>query len=232
MKKIIAALAAASLFGAIGSAQAAVVSFTATKDTATTAWSDVLSIGKFDSNLGSLNSITFELSGTVSGSGRAESLDAASSIVTLSLSSILTLTRPDGSTIVVTNPVFSNGYAVSAFDGALDFAGGSGASTGPVSSSHSESFVSGSASDIGLFAQAGGGTISLGLGATGVSNGSGAGNLITQFATSAGGAVKVSYDYTVATPVPEPETYAMLLGGLGLLGLVRRRAAKKQAEAN
>ncbi len=30
-------------------------------------------------------------------------------------------------------------------------------------------------------------------------------------------------DYLVASPVPEPETYAMLLAGLGLLGLVARR---------
>lgn len=228
MKKIIAALAVASIFGAVGSAQAEVVSFTANKATATTAWTDLLSFGKFNSNLGTLNSITFELGGTVSGTGRAESLDAAASIVTLSLSSILTLTRPDGSTIVVTNPVFSNNYSLSAFDGAIDFAGSSGAFTGQVSSSHTESFASSSTNDFALFSQAGGGTISLNLGATGQSNGSGAGNLITQFATSAAGQVKVSYDYTAA-PVPEPETYAMLIGGLGLLGLVRRRSAKKQA---
>jgi hypothetical protein len=41
------------------------------------------------------------------------------------------------------------------------------------------------------------------------------------------------YDYTFRTyastnvaPVPEPETYAMMLAGLGLLGLVRRRKQK------
>ncbi len=36
-----------------------------------------------------------------------------------------------------------------------------------------------------------------------------------------------SEDVTVlaTAPVPEPETYAMFLTGLGLLGLARRRAA-------
>ena len=33
----------------------------------------------------------------------------------------------------------------------------------------------------------------------------------------------------VTTPVPEPETYAMMLAGLGLLGLVRRRKQKLNA---
>lgn len=227
MKKLFATLAVAGMLGAVGAAQAETLSFTAAKATTTTAWTDILSIGKFDTNLGTLNSITFDLVGTVSGSGRAESLDGAASSVTLALSSVLTLYRPDGSTLVVTNPVFSKGYSLSAFDGAIDFAGSSGAATGQVSSSHGESFVSSSSSDFALFSQAGGGTLSLGLGATGLSNASGAGNLISQFATSAAGNVTVTYNYTAAAPVPEPETYAMLIGGLGLLGAVRRRKGGK-----
>jgi hypothetical protein len=38
-------------------------------------------------------------------------------------------------------------------------------------------------------------------------------------------------DYLVATPVPEPETYAMLLAGLGLLGFAARRRKQKEAAA-
>ncbi|WP_229256232.1 choice-of-anchor E domain-containing protein [Duganella fentianensis] len=228
MKKILLALATTSLFAAT-SAQATVISYDVSKASTVTNWTDSLSVSKFDSKLGNLNSITFQLGGSVSGAGRSESLDAAASTVTLSLSSLLTLTRPDGTTIVVTNPVFSNAYSLTAFDGAIDFAGTSGAATGAVSSSHTETKISTSASDFALFSQAGGGSLTLSLRAAGLSNASGAGNLISQFNTEAGGNLKVTYDYTAAAPVPEPETYAMLIGGLGLLGLVRRRAAKQAA---
>ena len=36
---------------------------------------------------------------------------------------------------------------------------------------------------------------------------------------------------SVLTPVPEPETYAMLLAGLGLMGFVARRRQRKLAAA-
>lgn len=36
------------------------------------------------------------------------------------------------------------------------------------------------------------------------------------------------YDMTVSVPIPEPETYAMLLAGLGLLGVVARRRRELQ----
>lgn len=48
------------------------------------------------------------------------------------------------------------------------------------------------------------------------------GNMVSTTSGSFGGALQM------AAPVPEPETYGMMLGGLGLLGfLARRRKAKK-----
>lgn len=228
MKKITAALLLAGLFGAV-SAQASVVEFNAGKALTTTNWSDTLSFGKFDTKLGTLTSIKFELNGTVAGIGRAESLDGAASNVTLTLGSLLTLQRPDGSTLVVANPVFSTGYQFSAFDGGIDFAGSSGASTGQVSNSGSNAFTSFNANDFAAFSAAGGGGIGLKLTAMGNSSANGAGNLISTFNTAAAGDVKVVYEYTAAAPVPEPETYGMLLLGMGVLGLARRRANKNKA---
>ena len=48
------------------------------------------------------------------------------------------------------------------------------------------------------------------------------GTLVSDAGASFGGAVMMA-------PVPEPETYGMMLGGLGLLGFLARRRKAKQA---
>jgi len=51
-------------------------------------------------------------------------------------------------------------------------------------------------------------------------------NLIT---TDAAGTVTYKQDQLYITPVPEPETYALLLAGLGMMGFIARRRAAPQA---
>jgi PEP-CTERM motif len=222
MKKSFFAVAFVGLFGVAAASQADVISFSASKALSVTNFTSPLSIGKFDTSLGTLNSITFQLDGTVQGLGRAESLNATAANVTLTLGSILTLKRPDGSTLVAENPNFSQSFAFTRFDGVRDFGGTSGGSTGIRVATASELFTSTSTSDFALFSALNGGIISLDLNAVGASRATGPGNLMTAFQTSAAGNVTVTYDYQ-PTAVPEPETYAMLLAGIGLLALRRKR---------
>ena len=226
MKKTFAALALAAAFLPFASAQAATLSYSDNAALATTNWANTLSFSKFDTSLGNLTSIRFDLSGIVEGSGNAESLDSSASTVTLTLGSLLGLTRPDNSTLVVTNPVFSQTFQFTGFDSVINFGGTSGGSTGAVSATGSNFFVSSNASDFALFSALGGGTINLGLNAVGASSGNGSGNLITQFNTAASGVAKVTYTYTPTAVVPEPASLALICGGLGLLGAARRRKHK------
>ena len=222
MKKFFSVVAFVGLFGVAATSQAEVISFSASKALSTTNFTSPLSFGKFDTALGTLNSITFELDGSIQGLGRAESLNATASNVTLTLGAILTLKRPDGSTLIAENPNFSQSFAFARFDGVRDFAGSSGGTTGTRAATASDLFVSTSASDFALFSALNGGTIDLNLNAVGASRATGSGNLMTAFQTLAAGNVRVTYDYR-PTAVPEPETYAMLLAGLGLLALRRQR---------
>ena len=227
LKKTFAALAlAAALFPSAG-AKAAVISFNNSIGVTETDWSEALRFNKFDTKLGTLNSIKFDLSGVVSGAGFAENRGSSATKVTLTLGSTIELTRPDGTTLVVANPVFDQIYSLGRYDRVLDFAGTSGIHTGEVQASRAESFLSSSASDFALFS--GKGFIELGLSALGTSFAKGPGNVTTGFDTFASGAVQVSYDYTPFAEVPEPATLATLLAGLGLIGAVRRRRSGKQA---
>ncbi len=229
MKKSLVALALTAALLPFSSAHAGTISYTAATDLKTTNWTDVLSFKKFDTSLGKLTSIKFDLSGLVEGAGQAESKDTAESSVILSLESALTLRRPDGSKLVVTNPLFEKIFSFTAFDGVEDYSGTSGGSTGTVSAEATESFISTIAADFALFSALGGGDIVLGLGAVGKSSGSGSGNLVTQFNTAASGRAVVTYTYTPTVDVPEPATIATFMLGLGLVGAARRRRANKQA---
>jgi hypothetical protein len=158
-----------------------------------TNWSDTVSFPLFDPALGTLLSVSFELAGHVEGSAMFESLDAAPATVTMNLAAEIDLQRPDLTSLVTVLPLAATVDNVTAFDGVIDFGGTSGRTYENLSGDDSDSSSSNNAGDLALFT--GVGTIDLPCSALGASSGSGAGNLILQFMTSASADVSVIYEY-------------------------------------
>ncbi len=185
MKKLtlLAALAIAS----VGSAYADSISFSSSYGPALTNWNQNLSLNQFDSSLGSLTSIVFDYNGNVSSTFRFESLDAAPATLTANASADIVFGLPISDTLSISGSAIQ---PVTAFDGSIDFGGTSGALVGPVTGSDSGSLtlLSAFAPYIGL------GTYNINVAATGLSNVSGAGNLISQISTQAFAEIKVTYN--------------------------------------
>lgn len=215
MRKIAAIVAVVCITGA---ASADSVMYNDSIPLSTTNWSSSVTIPQFNPTLGILDSIEFSLAGHVEGDASYESLDAAPATVTLELAAEIELQRPDNSVLVAALPLVQTVENAAAHDGNIDFDGPSGSTFDNLSGDQTEMATLGPPvlpSDLAIFV--GFGSISLPVEASGASQGSGAGNLLLQFHTSASADVAVTYNYTV----PEPGSLALLT--LGALGLLRRR---------
>lgn len=218
----IAAAAVVSGFSVSAPAQATVVTYTDTIAQTATNWGPLLaSLPKFDTSLGPLISITASITGAILGNIRLESLDNAPATLVGTLSATQTLNKPGGGFLTNVLPSFTTTFAATAFDGTIDFGGTSGITHIGVTA-NATSTVGIALVDFGLFSCAGPcANLTMAVGAVGTSTGSGAGNLISQFNTSAGAQVSVTYNYGVSTP--EPASMALLGAGLLALGVARRR---------
>lgn len=185
----------------------------------TTNWNETFDVVGFDSQNGTrvLKSVEITLNGDVVGNAQAESLDMGATLIELSLQATLTLSlTAAGTELAEVIPVVNESFNASAFDGMIDFGGTSGVSFLELSGSASESESINTQSVLDEFIDVA--SVSLDADATGSSFGSGAGNLITQFATEAGLDWEITYVYNV---IPAPGALALL--GLGGLVAGRRR---------
>lgn len=218
------ALAAALMVATATASGAATISFSDTVAVQPTNWSETASVNKFDPSLGTLTSVKFTLFGEVIGDASAESLDASPSQVTLEVEARITATGPGlPGDLGVVIPVTSVVENFTAFDGVNDFDGTSGASFTGLTGDDTVVNVYNDAATLAFFT--GLGTADINLTGEGTSSGSGSGNLITQFATSAGGTITVEYTFDDGdmAPIPLPAGAPLLLGALAGLYLVRRR---------
>ncbi len=179
---------------------------------ATTNWSSSIALPKWDPSLFPgqvLTGISFDLDGSVTGDAKFESLDNAPATILMNLQATITLTDPSSNVLATVIPVANTSDNVTAYDGVTDFGGTSGKSYLGLAGNDSAS-----GSSVDYLAFTGVGNILLPITGNGASNGSGTGNLLLQFNTTAGASASVTYTYAA---VPEPGT--CLLAGLGAVGL-------------
>ena len=197
------AFCGAAVLATSASAQTSQQCHTAAIPLTTTNWALSVSVPKFDPALGTLQSISYSLTGFIEGDARAESLDNQPTVATLQFAGVITLTRPDMSQIVQVLPVANFTDPLAAFDGVIDFRGPSGVSHLNVSAMQMASFTSPPpASDLALFTGPIGnpGTITLPVTAVGTSVATGPGNIVSQFTQRARVDVQVCYTFLPNTP--------------------------------
>jgi hypothetical protein len=170
-----------------------------------------LSFDKFNPSLGNLTSVQFELFNTVNGSIYVsnDALSGAPATFTITTGGQLDSAVGGGtlSTLATTTKVFT-----------LAAGADSTLTLDPWTTTNSVTINS--AGQLGAFT--GPGTYHALLSGWSSDSLSGTGNASYFTNITMDGYAKVTYTYTTL-PVPEPETYAMLLAGLGLVGAIARR---------
>nr|WP_315261388.1 choice-of-anchor E domain-containing protein [uncultured Duganella sp.] len=175
-----------------------------------------LSFAKFDSSLGDLQSVKIELFSTIYGDINLENKGSSAATFTGSGSGVLTLVTAGGS--LATENSASHVFHLGGYDGVQDFGGASGHTYTfeDVVNSNSATY----SGNLGSFI--GSGNYLAGVSGTSDQSLAGTGNTAFYAFVSMDAYAKVTYTYA-ALPVPEPETYAMLLAGLALVGGIARR---------
>ncbi|RFP19574.1 PEP-CTERM sorting domain-containing protein [Duganella sp. BJB475] len=168
-----------------------------------------LSFAQFNASLGTLTSVQFELFNTIYGTIDIKNKASSGSTFTIHTGGDLTATVA-GQTVTTGNWI----------DPSFTLAAGASQHTDVAAVTNSKVLTFNLPTNLSAFI--GGGTYSATLDGVSAQALTSGGNAKYGTDILMDGYAKVTYTYETA-PVPEPETYAMLLAGLGLMGVVARR---------
>jgi len=168
-----------------------------------------LSFAQFNASLGKLTSVEFELFNTIYGTIDIKNKALSGSTFTIHTGGDLTASLA-GQTVTSGNWI----------NPSFTLAAGASQHSDVAATTTSKALTFNLPADLSAFI--GGGTYSASLAGVSAQALTSGGNAKYGTDILMDGYAKVTYTYEVA-PVPEPETYAMLLAGLGLMGVVARR---------
>ena len=174
-----------------------------------------LSVQQFNPTKGTLTGIFITYSSTVDGKVLLSNSKNVDKQVDIDLTSTMSLTLPDNSVFGTdTKSLFST--TVTSFKNTSDVESGSGSAVLTASGNLGASYF-------GMFT--GHGNVEGLLAVTANSGAESPTGIDADYTTKASGLGHIVYTYEVA-PVPEPETYGMLLLGLGVIGFAAKRKSR------
>jgi hypothetical protein len=201
-----------------------------------TDWTGTLEFAQFNSNLGTLDSVTIDISGslsttlTVTNNGDTEQSGSARTELRVGIedpNNLLGFTEPPNNG-VGDNPAIDVDSPKYFFDLAAGDDGGH-SSSGLLTASYDSGALTYTLSAIlNEFSNPGGGTVTLNAGTfTQTTVSDAGGNASASQVTDASLTGIVTYNYAAVSSAPEPATMAMMGGALIGLGLLRKRLIKK-----
>ena len=157
-----------------------------------TNWDQSGTVPQFDPSLGTLTSVEIRTQTSLTSTIRVESLDASPAEIAATVSGTTTLSGPGVAGLPTTEST-TRTFQASAFDGTIDFGGGSGHDFGPVTVPGSNSATLTAPADLSRFL--GTGSVTFTESAKETSSATGSANLLLSLGTKAAGQVQVVYHY-------------------------------------